>query len=33
MAFISEEIKNERDKEYFNSIALKSMTGEILNPG
>lgn len=32
MAFISEEIKNEKDKQYFKSIALESMTGEQLTP-
>lgn len=33
MAFVSEEIKSKKDKDYFNSIALKSMTGQILHPG
>lgn len=33
MAFVSEEIKGKEDKEYFSSIALASMTGDILNPG
>lgn len=32
MAFISEEIKSEKDKQYFKSIALESMTGEQLTP-
>ena len=32
MAFISEEIRNEKDKQYFKSIVLESMTGEQLTP-
>ncbi len=32
MAFISEEIKSEKDKQYFKSIALESMTGKQITP-
>ena len=33
MAFISEEINNKEDGEYFCSIAVTSMTGDKLKPG
>ena len=32
MAFVSEEINTKEDKDYFSSIALKSMTGQELYP-
>ncbi|MCM1181049.1 MAG: hypothetical protein NC347_12380 [Clostridium sp.] len=33
MAFVSEEITENKDKEFFRSIAFTSMTGDALNPG